>query len=112
VREFWGALVKGYMGGSIHEAVWIGYSLEQLQTLQNAGCPRTPLDYPLCVPRKRIAFNENAAKRDARMQKLITAGKQPNQNSSPSHGNYIAYLGGNRDGFARIFSQFGQVIGC
>lgn len=94
-----GSLVKQFWERLLHEpdwlhsdetntqAIWIGYSLEQLQTLQDH--PHTPLNYPMCVPRRRIAF--------------IGAGK------SPSHGNYITYIGSNVQAFERVFGQFGQV---
>jgi hypothetical protein len=68
VNEFWGVLVDERMrfqrtGAGVSEAIWIGYSLEQLQTLQQAGAARTPLDFPMCITKKRIAFVENEAKR-------------------------------------------------
>lgn len=106
VNEFWCKLV---LEAGVDQAVWIGYSLEQLQTLQLAGADCTPLDWPLCVTRKRIAFVENEAKRAARIEKLKALGKKPNAKSSPSHSNYIVYLGPRISEFVSIFSQFGQV---
>ena len=87
VRQFWERLI---LSDGVEQAIWIGYSLEQLQTLQ--ACVATPLSYPMCVPRRRIAF--------------VGAGK------SPSHGNYITYIGESMAGrrrFSDIFSRFGQV---
>jgi hypothetical protein len=109
VGEFWAKLVAEYQACHVTQAVWIGYSLEQLQTLQCVGAALTPLDFPICVTNRRIAFVENEQKRLARVAKLLAAGKTPNQKSSPSHGNYIAYLGAEPERFAAIFSQFGQV---
>src|SRR5262245_41059362 len=60
--EFWEHLIALFLSGHVSEAVWIGYSLEQLQSFQNA-CSITPLSYPMCVPKQRIAFIENAAKK-------------------------------------------------
>lgn len=107
------------------QLVWIGYSLEQLQTLQMDNVV-TPLDYPICFTRKRIAFIENEAKKALRIQKLlekgeaagasdaarklaaaIRAGKEPP--NSPSHSNYIAYIGPHSERFAEVFGQFGKV---
>jgi len=110
VAEFWGRLVDSRHAQLIDQAIWIGYSLEQLQTLQCSGARRTPLDFPLCVPKKRIAFVENEAKKAARIAKLIAAGKTPNQTSSPSHSNYIVYMGDRVNEFGRVFAQFGQVV--
>jgi hypothetical protein len=107
VREFWMALMLAWRDKNITQAVWIGYSLEQLQTLQN--CPLTPLDFPICVTARRIAFVENEAKKAARIEKLIAAGKSPNVKSSPSHSNYVTYLGPNGSDFRAIFSSLGKV---
>lgn len=123
VADFWNKLFMEYYGHSfrdfghsfrrgnvpaVEQAIWIGYSLEQLQTLQNV-CDTTPLDFPICVTRKRIAFVENAAKRADRIAKLTAQGKTPHANSSPSHSNYITYLGPHIDEFCRVFRQFGAV---
>lgn len=106
VPEFW----QKFIAGEFVEGIWIGYSLEQLQTLQCIGATQTPLDFPMCVPFKRIAFVENAAKKAARIDKMIAAGKIPNQKSSPSHANYITYIGDRTHEFRRVFRQFGQVV--
>jgi hypothetical protein len=108
VREFWLKACREYFAGHISQVIWIGYSLEQLQTLQ-CGAQMTPLDFPLCFLAKRIAFIENDAKKAARMEKLSAAGKTPNERSSPSHGNYICYLGPNVRDFSRVFGAFGKV---
>lgn len=106
VDEFWKkALVER---AHYEQLVWIGYSLEQLQTLQT-GNAVTPLDFPMCVTRKRIAFIENQAKKAARVAKLLAAGKKPNSKSQPSHSNYITYIGHNANAFERVFSRFGKV---
>jgi ParB family chromosome partitioning protein len=107
VPQFWRALVEAHLVARVTQAVWIGYSLQQLQTLQDATI--SPLNYPLCVPNRRIAFVENLAKKDERIAKLIALGKKPNQKSQPSHANYITYIGPDRDKFADVFTQFGFV---
>ena len=124
VREFWTALMFAYnkedapFKRRVTQAIWIGYSLEQLQTLQ--ACPVTPLDFPICITAKRIAFIENAAKRTARLAKVdaenarrVAAGEKPRarneRSDSPSHSNYITYLGPFVDRFERTFSRFGKV---
>jgi hypothetical protein len=114
VDQFWAKLEREYRRGEVTAAIWIGYSLEQLQTLQNAAVDRTPLDYPLCFTKRRIAFIENTAKREARWQKW-QANEDLNkpkwkEKGSPSHGNYICYLGRTPDRFAAAFGEFGQCI--
>jgi hypothetical protein len=115
VAEFWLKLMTEWAANRIGCATWIGYSLEQLQTLQIACAQSkapTPLDYAICYPRKRIAFVENDAKKSLRMQNLIAQGKKPNEKSSPSHANYVAFLGNCQDviRFERVFSPFGRVV--
>lgn len=119
VNAFWCALMA--QRSSIAQAIWIGYSLEQLQTLQNAGTAMTPLDFTMCVPRQRIAFVENAAKKTARLDKIrltnegrkAMGAKLMSSSNGPSHANYITYIGGGLEEarrFAEVFSQFGQVV--
>lgn len=106
VKEFWLKLIDST---AVEQAIWIGYSLEQLQTLQQTGRQGmvSPLYFPMCVTAKRIAFVENEAKRAVRVEKLTQAGKKPNAKSSPSHSNYIIYIGPRVNVFRDIFSQFG-----
>lgn len=108
VGDFWHYMLCNIPG--VTQAIWIGYSLEQLQTLQCIGVPTTPLNFSMCVPNRRIAFVENEAKKAARFEKLIALGKKPNAKSSPSHANYITYIGPLRERFEAIFRQFGQVV--
>lgn len=106
VLEFWRKL----MGSPTdNESIWIGYSLEQLQTLQDVR-QMSPLDWTICVPKRRIAFVENEAKKAARIAKLLALGKKPNMKSQPSHGNYITYVGNYPERFRDVFKQFGQVV--
>ena len=120
VNEFWRVLMK--QRASIAQAIWIGYSFEQLQTLQIVSPGMTPLDWSMCVPRKRLAFVENEAKQAARWAKIdeynaasaaMGAKLRPRTvAASPSHGNYISYIGGGErhEAFAAEFGKFGQVV--
>ena len=119
VRQFWGHLVAHVLTGRVPAAIWIGYSLEQLQTLQAGWTgvppldyPVSPIDYPICIPRARIAFKENDAKKAERVARLVAAGKSPYQKSSPSHANYISLLTTSQsdvcvDRFLDVFQAFG-----
>lgn len=104
------------------QLIWIGYSLEQLQTLQNVS-RHTPLHFAMCVPSRRMAFIENAAKKVERLAKIDAENEQRRLDGrklkarnekadSPSHGNYITYMGrdANLPAFASIFVQFGTVV--
>lgn len=122
VKKFWVKLIGDYYltNSPVTQAIWIGYSLEQLQTLQNTGWS-SPLAFPMCVPKQRIAFIENEAKRVARLAKIdaenvvrVAKGEKLKRRSEradgPSHANYIVYLGSRVETFRREFSQFGQVV--
>lgn len=127
VNEFWFRLLHEFQAAHVSEAVWIGYSLEQLQTIQaKAGSRLTPLHFPTMFTAKRIAFIENEAKKALRIQKLLAAGEATNAKpaarklaasirsgkeppNSPSHSNYVTYIGPHVEWFARAFEKFGIV---
>jgi hypothetical protein len=111
VREFWRTLMTAWLLERVEQAIWIGYSLEQLQTLQSKqrAIP-SPLDFAMCVPARRIAFVENDAKAAARIAKLQAAGKKAGAATSPSHANYVTYLGNQTSTFVQVFSAFGHVV--
>lgn len=122
---FWTKLIQQYTAGITTQAIWIGYSLEQLQTLQQIpGVSTHPLDFPLCIPKRRIAFVENAARRDRRYAAWVAdpdPDKAPfKEKSSPSHANYIVYLEPRLSAvassraiacFEQVFGAFGIVVG-
>lgn len=130
VPQFWRKLHSELFSadalGDAREAIWIGYSIEQLQTLQGLKGTPSPLVLAsaICFPRKRIAFVENAAMREQRIAKRIAkeiakrgatitdvecnAFVRKLGKSSPSHANYVAYIGEHEREFRRVFSQFGE----
>jgi hypothetical protein len=124
VDEFWKKAMAERQ--RYEQMVWVGYSLEQLQTLQVDNAV-TPLDDATCFTNRRIAFVENEAKKAARIVKLLAKGEAPNASAtarqiaariragkeppnSPSHSNYITYVGPNADRFREVFSRFGRVV--
>lgn len=97
VKQAWQTLM-GYVDvGAVPAFVWIGFSLEQLQTLQRDINPRrawtgaVPLAFPICIPGFRIPFEDAAGI----------------PQMSPTHANYITYGGENVSGFVREFRRFG-----
>lgn len=120
VNDFWTKLVNEWVLGHVTQALWVGYSLEQLQTLQQAGALYTPLDFPICITAKRIGFEENEAKRLARIKKLTEYNEAAaamggklrrisEKADSPSHSNYLTYLGTHVDRFIEHVRAFGQI---
>lgn len=87
VKKFWEKLCQDYEENCcVEQAVWVGYSLEQLLSLQRCDlCVPYPLDYPFCIPRSRLKFT----------------------GSSPTHGNYLIYMGHRVNEFMEQFASFG-----
>lgn len=111
VAPFWVKLMDAYASGEVFAAIWLGYSLEQLQTLQRVKAARwLPQDFPLCIPARRIAFLENETRLAARIERLAADGKGRVPRAAPSHANYLAYLGRTPDRFAAEFGSLGTVF--
>ncbi len=108
VNEAWVKLMES----AISQFVWIGFSLEQLQTLQSAKTVLQPFDFHVCIPRRRIAFVENSVRKEDRRIKWA-AGEGRNgpfkEKASPSHGNYICGWGMSGAKFRAVFERFGYV---
>lgn len=94
VPEFWRRFVNEYLRGVFKQGIWIGFNIQQLQTLQNVHQTH-PLHFPVCVPRKRREF----------FNPMLP------EATSPTHANYIVYAGPlrMRGAFARIFEEIGDV---
>lgn len=93
VRKFWNKLIAEYLHGAVQSAIWIGFSLEQLASLQN-HTNDDPLSFPLCYPKKRMKF----------------------RGDNPTHANYIALLPDKtcvdrqETLFHEHFTPFGRVV--
>lgn len=95
----------------MQQGIWVGFSLEQLQTLQQVpDASHTPLHFHLCFPARRIQFVETVEMKAARKARCLARGKAFTERSTPSHANYIAYYGSRPARFAKVFSALGQVI--
>lgn len=108
VLDFWEKLMGEYATMRTFQAVWVGYSLEQFQTLQASNCGH-PLQFDTCIPKKRIAFTESTLSQLDRRARCEAKGKPFNPKSSPSHGNYLTYLGPQVERFREIFGRIGVV---
>lgn len=92
VKEFWARLVQHYAEGLVRNAIWIGFSVEQLCILQDTDL--YPLDFRTVILRKRLAFTQESG----------TPG------GSPSHGNYITGLGIGEEIFSSCFGDLGRIV--
>jgi len=80
VKSFWARLVREWAAGEVESAVWVGFSLEQLVSLQSE--PVNPMTLPMIVPRRRLAFMCRNGHADA----------PPTPAKAPTHGNYLTLL--------------------
>ncbi len=117
---WWGKLAAEWLQGNIEQAIFIGFNVEILLTTQklNKGLP-LPLDFPMCFPRKRIAFDYPE---DTYMGRAL-AHSERTTSSKPACANVIVYLPPKQgEGwakgipshpahrFADTFGQFGRVV--
>ncbi len=91
VKRYWRNLVRCWQQGWVEGFVWVGFSLEQLQSLQGTAL-LAPTDFALCFPAKRIAYDRAGV-----------------ASKAPPHGSFFAYGGSRPEVFARMFGQFGAV---
>jgi hypothetical protein len=92
---FWEHLCDLRASGKLRSAIFLGFSIELLQTTQ--GCRTCALDLPFCIPRQRIRF-------------LAPDGSKA---LSPTHGNVLVYMPGIEDrtrDFVSAFSTLGKVV--
>lgn len=103
---WWHILALHYAAGNVRQAFFIGFSLEQLQSIQLiADLQSHPLDHPTLIPNRRLqfmSFNE---------QGKIVKGKQP------PHANFVSFLPprddtrqGAIESFKRNFGTEGKLI--
>lgn len=104
-QKVWFCKLGGeYVVGRVESAIYVGFSLEILQSAQNLplGLP-TPLDFPCCFPSARMAFDTPV---DGRLAK----------GTSPTHANVIVFLPRMDDyvvsveSFVDAFSPFGRIV--
>jgi hypothetical protein len=89
VVEAWDKLISEFEAGYISRAIWIGFSVEQLNILADELFH--PHDYSLLTCRKRISFVRHDGYRGA-----------------PGHANYVCGLGVAVDDFERAFAGMGR----
>jgi hypothetical protein len=90
-QAFFKKLERGINLCQIDQYIFLGYSIEQLQTLQTKT--EIPDDCLICIPRKRIRFVDQSGNRN-----------------SPTHGNCIIYRGQNQSKFVDAFYDLGVIM--
>ncbi len=77
---WWRALCKQWQLGHVTAAFFVGFSLELLQACQEGDEGPHPLDFPHCIPKKRIKFD------------LITPDGERVSGKQPTHSNVLVLL--------------------
>ena len=101
---WWARLATAWDTGEIEAAVFVGFTLEILRSAQGLDCPQ-PLDMPLCIPSKRIAFDTPSE----------GGGGELVSGTSPTHANVIVLLPNRGDegasviAFRDAFESLGRV---
>lgn len=123
---WWGRLASSWQSGEVEVAIFVGFTLEILRSTQGLDVPQ-PLDFPLCVPSSRIAFDTNnriveKTEDKKKILELIDPTKPEGvrvPSSSPTHANVIVWLPPTKDrssglprGFdADLFCEAFELIG-
>lgn len=101
----WAKLCEHFEAGDFEAAIWAGFNLEQLQTLQRAGHALWPLAFPVCVPATRTRWLRG----DAAQADLF--GELPQVGKSPRHGTFFVLLDRTGDYTPRFWEAFGAIGG-
>lgn len=92
VSRFWSHLIEHHVRGTVPAAIWIGFSLEQLSSLQKFDS--SPMDYPLCiVGPSRVRY--------------LDADNDLQPAGSPTHASFVSYMGPKPSAFRAEFSKHG-----
>lgn len=75
---WWAKLVEEWESERVTSAIFVGFSLELLQAVQQIDVPH-PLDFPCCIPKRRIKFD------------TLENGRRVSGNQ-PTHSNVIVWL--------------------
>ena len=103
-KAWWFKLVREYQVGRVEQAIFVGFTVEILQTTQvdppadtdGVGLPPVAA-FPLCLPSRRIAYLT------PKSGDVVVGG-------SPPHASVIAYLGVHVEAFRDAFAPLGRVI--
>lgn len=93
IRPWWERLFTMWSLGEVDAAIWLGFALPQLTTLQ--GCAGHPLQFVNLFPRERIDFMVRAP-----------GNGPPTAAGQPTHSNYITLLPVRGEGARPMLSRF------
>lgn len=106
-KLFWDKLMSEYAAGRVTSAIFIGFSIDQLQTLQNCGWDG-PLQFPICIPRKRMQFVKSLKVR--KQVDMFLGATEAEIGKQPTKANFVCYLPPIGQEAAEVYEQFFRVV--
>lgn len=98
---FWKRLVADHAARRVSSAVYVAYSIEQLQQVQ-AWTPAAPLSsWPICIARRRVRFLQESEQVGLDGERSLVPG------ASPTHASAIVGVGVDVDRFRTAFAGIG-----
>lgn len=97
-KAWWFKLAHEWAQGRVDAAIFVGFSIEILQTTQNEPKGLLPLNFPFCVPRARIPFDRPVDPEEDRPQAPLFAptfsgeSRGVESGDQPPHANVIVLL--------------------
>ncbi len=118
---WWAKLAEAWTVGDVEEAIFMGFTLEILRTVQSLSVTQ-PMMLPFCIPASRLPFGTNNREYEKGRKKgqLINPNEPEGSwvlQKQPAHANVIVYLPPHQgdavhtavEKFASVFSQIGLV---
>ncbi len=94
---WWMELINEFLMGWVDQAVFVGFSIEMLQTVQQTPgyCSPNhhPMSYSICFPSRRISFRDESGE----------------EQKSPPHANFISFLSRDEEAKQRFFNEFTEL---
>ena len=121
-KAWWFKLADAYASRVVKTAVFVGFSIELLQTTQlnNSEDIPLPIHFPICIPRRRIAFyTRNVVRTQGKKAGELIDPSQPKGvlvlGDSPTHANVLIYLPFDwsrleETNFKKLFEQLGECV--
>lgn len=94
-KFWWQKLVYEHALGMVPSAIFVSFSIELLQTSQVDAKGKTPHDFPICFPSRRVPYTK----------------EDGTKGGSPPHSSMIVYLGVDPLLFRKAFKDVGRFIG-
>jgi len=100
-KLWWQKLVDEFTEHSVIQAVFISFSIELFQTSQLGRVGKLPLEFPFCIPSRRLAYDKEVESENGEVT-YVTG-------DSPPHASAIIYLPESIDSVVRFEASFKDI---